>query len=82
MLCVGVFVTSFISQLLMWAHGPLRPTPFFNYPESNHGEIHYVNGSLRHWLWIIIFCSGAAFMLPVILVRIIGLVRKKADSKR
>lgn len=77
MLFMGIFIIAFISQMLLWSFGPLQPTEYYNLPVNEHGTIHYVNGALRRWIWIVTFASAIAAVLPVILLHIITKFRRK-----
>lgn len=79
---MGVSLSAFMLQMLLWYYGSSYPTGYFDYPDSNHGEIHYVNGALRLWLWAICIGSAGAFVLPALLVEIINKFRRGRRALR
>lgn len=79
---MGVFLIAFMLRMLLWYYGSSLPTEYFDYPDSNHGEVHYVNGALRLWLWAICIGSAGAFLLPAVLVEIMKRFRRGRRALR
>lgn len=75
---IGLFLFAFTAQWLLWYHGSIDPTEFFNTPEYNHGTVRYVNGAIRDGLWIAVFVSAAAGLLPTAIFRLIHPFRRKS----